>query len=169
MGMRTFLNRAVLHAGTPAMVLLAACGAGPDRSPTVVVRDSAGVRIVESKGAAWRTGEEWRVDSRPLLEIGQVDGDPPYQFFHVSGVELLPDGGVVVVDGGSAQLRRYGPDGRHLWSAGGRGAGPGEFQQPVYLGRYDDGSFAVWDRRLARLTVIDADGRVVRTESFVSG
>lgn len=167
--MRRCLNRSSAQLGVLATVLLAACGTGPDNPSAAVVRDSSGVRIVESTAGTWKPGEEWSVDVHPSLEVGQFDSEPAYQFFRVSGVDLLSDGSIVVLDGGSAQLRRYTPEGRHLWSAGARGSGPGEFQQPMYLGRYRDGSFALWDRRISRLTVIDANGTIARTENFVGG
>jgi hypothetical protein len=143
------------------------CGAGRTDTPTSIVRDSAGVRIVESARAAWTAAELWQVAAEPLLRLGNVTGDPAYQFHQIRAIDVLRDGGVAVLDGGSAQLRRFAADGRHAWSAGSRGRGPGQFEVPVYLG-HDSLGFFLWDRSLARLTVVGEDGTVLRSESFTS-
>jgi hypothetical protein len=147
-------------------VLLAACA---DRNPgrvTYAVRDSAGIRIVENTGPAWQNGQEWSIAPDPVLRVGSIDGETAYQFYGIRAVDLTEDGGIVVLDGASAELRRYDGRGTHVWSAGGRGGGPGEFQQPLYLGQLDS-SFLVWDRAAARLTIMSARGETVSTERHV--
>ena len=132
-----------------------------------IVRDSAGIRIVENRAAAWNATEAWQIGAEPVLRIGDVMGDPAYQFVGIRAIDLLPDGGVMVLDGGSTQLRRFDAGGRHVWIAGTRGRGPGQFEVPVYLGR-DSASFFLWDRALARLTVVSADGIVLRSDSYAT-
>lgn len=136
---------------------------GSDTGPSAMVRDSSGVRIVESVRAAWPAGGGWRVEPQPSLRIGLIDGDPAYQFDGIRAVLLLDEGGFVVLDGGSRQLRRYDAEGRHAWSVGKPGKGPGEFEQPNLVGRAADGSFLLWDRSLSRMTVVAADGDSIRT------
>lgn len=150
-----------------AFALATACGGEGGGRPAVVVRDSAGVHIVESTAPAWPDRHAWQVAPEPTVRIGVVEGDSAYQLYQVQAIDLPAEGGVLVLDGGSRQLRRYDAAGRHLWSAGGPGRGPGQFQRPFYLGRRAD-SLYVWDRALARLTVLTADGRLVRTEPHVS-
>ena len=149
-----------------ATVALAACATSETDRITYSVRDSAGIRIVENTGAAWEAGQEWSMTPDPVLRIGSIDGEATYQFYGIRSVDLTEDSGVVVLDGASAELRRYDARGSHQWSAGGRGGGPGEFQQPLYLGRHDD-AFLVWDRAAARLTIIGARGETVSTERHV--
>ena len=152
-------------AAAAGLVLGPACARrGTDAGPATIVQDSAGVRVVRSLRAAWPADGGWRVESRPSLRIGLLDGDPAYQFDGIRSVRLLDEGGFVVLDGGSRQLRRYDAAGRHAWSVGRQGRGPGEFEQPNLVGRAADGSFLLWDRSLSRMTVVTADGDSIRTE-----
>lgn len=57
---------------------LAACGSGVGTAGGPVVRDSAGVQIVESERAAWDDGKPWRLSATPLLEIGVTEGGSLY-------------------------------------------------------------------------------------------
>jgi hypothetical protein len=114
-----------------AAVALIAAGCAPATSdapdgPEVVVRDSAGIRIVENHlpgGAAPIYAEL----GAPDLEIGVVDGDPAYSFTNVVGVRALPDGGFLVAEGPARELRLFDGNGRHVRSIGRAGDGPGEF------------------------------------------
>ena len=126
--------------------------------------DLTGTRIVESTSAAWPPGEEWRVDPESVFRLGADEDDPPSQFFRILDVALLASGDVIVVDGGRSEVRRYDAGGRHLWSAGGRGEGPGEFRSPRYLGRREDGAFLIWDRSLSRLSVLGEQGDLIAAE-----
>lgn len=74
-----------------------------------------------------------------------------------------PRGGVLVVDVGESQIRRYDPDGRLLWHAGRRGQGPGEFMSATVVGRMPSGDVVAGERN-GRLTFFDSAGqRVLRT------
>ncbi len=147
----------------PVLALIAATACAEREPDAVIEVDSAGVRIVESGAPAWPPGTEWRVDPEPVFRLGDAGDDPSSSFFQVADVALLADGEVIVVDGGSAEVRRYDAAGRHLWSTGGRGEGPGEFRFPRYLGQRDDGAFLVWDRALLRLSVVE-NGEVTLAE-----
>lgn len=155
------------HGRTPpiglALVLaLAACGFdGAVWRDAVVVRDSSGVRIVESRAPAWREGQGWRIRSEPLLRIGRVDGAEADQLYRVRGAVRLSDGAVVVANAGTGQLRWYDANGVHLASAGAPGDGPGEFRSLSWIGRVADDSIYAWDRDLRRITVFHG-GRLGR-------
>lgn len=146
----------------PVLVATAACA--ERRAGDLVQVDSAGVRIVESRAPAWSPGTEWQVDPEPVFRLGGAEADGAFQFFQILDVALLAEGGVIVVDGGSSEVRRYDAAGRHLWSTGGRGEGPGEFRIPGYLGRRDDGAFLIWDRALSRVSTIGRNGDRLGTE-----
>jgi len=136
-----------------------------EREPDAVIEvDSAGVRIVESRAPAWLSGTEWRVNPAPVFRLGDAGDDPSSSFFRILDVALLAGGEVIVLDGGTAEVRRYDAAGRHLWSTGGRGDGPGEFRSPRYLGRRDDGAFLIWDRALSRVSTIGQNGDRLGTE-----
>ncbi len=109
--------------------LLAACSDGGEPPPSTgtVVTDSAGVRMVANAGPLWNPGEEWRLTPEPLLSLGVVADTPLVQQFHrIEGLTRLTDGTIVVLNSGSGEVRAFDSSGRHLWSAGGLGQGPGE-------------------------------------------
>ena len=125
----------------------------------------SGTRVVSSASEGWPQGREWRVDSVPALQIGQLAGEPEYQFYRVSSVVMLPDGDVVVLDGGSRELRRYGPRGQLEWTAGREGSGPGELKQPIMLGQRPDGAFVISDRASNRITTVGLDGTILESRA----
>ncbi len=147
---------------------LAACSSA-DRSaqPPAFVRDSADVRLVDNAAPALDE-PPFTIAPESSLSLGVLDGDAPFLFDGVSAVNLLPGGDIMVHDYGSAELRRFSSNGEHRWSAGRRGAGPGEFQQPFYLGLDPSGAFLVWDRGVSRLTTFDADGSLDRITTYDS-
>jgi hypothetical protein len=126
-------------------------------------RDSAGVLIVESSGNALETTLPWVVDTVPSLELGQGNSDPALQQFHdIGGIVALPNGGLVVVDGGSRELRWFDAAGEHVRTLGGSGAGPGEFLDPLLVPRFQRDSLLIFDRRRRAFTWIAIDGSGVR-------
>lgn len=142
-------------------VLLAACGDSPARTTTAtVVRDSAGVAIVENPAEA-ADSLGWRIASRPELDVGG-GATPSNQLFQALAATRLSDGRVVVANSGTHELRFYGPDGRHLLSAGRQGDGPGEFRHLGWVGRLAGDTLAAWDDVQGRLSVFDPRGRFAR-------
>jgi hypothetical protein len=114
-------------------VLCVGCAPEGSESPAAVVRDSAGIRIVENAEHGWRDGRSWRLAAEPTLEIGVFAGDPDYELFHVAGAVRLSDGRIVVANGGSRELRIYSAAGDFVTAVGREGGGPGEFQDLVAL------------------------------------
>ncbi|MGW8265097.1 MAG: hypothetical protein ACWGSQ_01950 [Longimicrobiales bacterium] len=148
-------------------IWVTACGPGESGAGAAVQRwDSAGVEIVESLQRAWEEGEGWRVGSEPLLRIGVVEGEVAYQFTGVTGAVRLSDGGVAVADGGTQEVRFFGPDGGFLRSVGRRGGGPGEFTGLSDLGK--DASARIWayDFSLRRITWLDEAGEITALTSL---
>ncbi len=105
----------------------AGCQNGSSGGSATVVRDSAGVRIVENHEPVWALGEGWKVDLTPSTIIGTADGNPNELLYDVRGTARLADGRILVLNGGSFELRFYGSDGRFVASVGGQGGGAGEF------------------------------------------
>jgi hypothetical protein len=153
---------AVAHLLAATSVPLLACSAERDGEPVVATRDSAGVTIVESAAPAWDSTEGLHLASEPDLTIGVAEGDDAYLFFQIAGALRLPDGRVVVADGGTKEIRFYDSQGMHLSSVGGRGGGPGEFQDIGLLAQYRGDSLFVYDRSQQRATVLDKEGRLGR-------
>ncbi|MGD8600428.1 MAG: hypothetical protein PVF19_03610, partial [Gemmatimonadota bacterium] len=88
---------------------LAACSAdstGEGDEPTVSVRDSAGIRIVENSlpgGVAPVYAEVGELE----LEIGVVEGDPRYAFSRIVAARTLQDGEILVAEGRAQELRVF--------------------------------------------------------------
>jgi hypothetical protein len=104
------------------------------------------------------------VDQTPRLRIGGAVAT--HQFVEISAASVLPDGSVVIADGQSGLVRRYGARGEFLQQLGAVGEGPGEFRAPSALGVLHGDTVAVWDRALWRTSVFDDEGRFVRTTRY---
>lgn len=138
-------------------LVLTACGAAAP-SDEVVVRDSAGVRIVENPLPDERVA--FVIDAEPELSIGMLEGPDEYTFQGIRALRRLQDGRIVVAD--VAELKLYDPSGRHLATVGRQGEGPGEFSflnAVVVCG----GELLAGDMRQARITAHGMDGTFLRT------
>jgi hypothetical protein len=143
---------------------LPGCDPGPDaRGALYDVRDSAGVRLVENRGPAWDGGDAWLVESEPEWSLGALEGPAETRFFQIRDLRVRADGVILVVDGGSAELRAFDGDGSHLWSQGGQGDGPGEYRAPATVLPYPGDSVAVYDSETRRVTVVSPGGEPVRS------
>jgi hypothetical protein len=121
---------------------------------TFVVRDSVGVRIVESAAPSWSEEEGWSVAAEPALSIGALDGPEEVSFDAVRSVLRLADGMIVVADWGANQVRFFDATGAFVRAFGASGEGPGEFRLMRSVGVLSDSTW-VYDLQLNRLTVID--------------
>lgn len=140
----------------------AGCGADVPLARRTV-RDSAGVRIVESSPPF----PEWRLAATPVLRIGVLEGDGAYQLHNVAFAGRLADHGVVLIDGGTGTVRWYDARGAHRTSAGRRGQGPGEFRSifpDAVFTRAD--SLLVHDGNNRRLTWLAPEGTIAREASI---
>ncbi len=150
-----------------ALTVLSGCS-GPDATTaTHLVRDSAGVRIVESSAPAWAPGEGWRIAAEPEVVIGAVDGDERYLLDRVWGVRRFDDGRIAVLDVGSSRVRVYDEDGRHLFDAGGPGEGPAEFDSPQFIDVVGD-TIVVFQSAPVRLSWFDGEGTFLRNLTLPS-
>jgi hypothetical protein len=135
--------------------------AGDAPANHTTVRDSAGITIVDHGSIDLDHVPQWSISESPLVTIGTVEGSPEYQFHRVQDAIILSNGGIAVIDN-SRTLRRYDPEGRHLWTAGGDGDGPGQFRYPFMVREIPGDSLLVWDGASNRLNILAADGRFVR-------
>ncbi len=132
--------RAALHRQFAPFALwacLQGCGPPDDGPPAVVVRDSAGITIVESFRPAWGDSARWRLDPEPLIDLAASGSGDPHNFYGVRSMKRLSDRCLVVANRGSNEIRMFSADGAFVRSAGGYGEGPGEFsnlQQIVLAG-----------------------------------
>ena len=110
-----------------AAVLCHACDTSSGaRAQDFVVRDSAGVEIVENRGDI----PEFDLPPRPNLRLGLQDGPPEYQMFRIVDALELDDRSVVVVSQVEPLIRVFAPDGSILRSFGSLGQGPREIGLP---------------------------------------
>ena len=121
----------VPHYLTGVILVTVACGDHPAGGDTTslyaVVRDSGQVRIIENPRPPAGSRLDWRIGTEPAVSIGELDGEEPYLLARVGDALALSDGRIVVVNGGSNELRIFDALGNHVATWGGRGEGPGEF------------------------------------------
>lgn len=108
----------------------------------------------------------WRLGPDPDLLIGGSARGTTHQFTEITAVLVLRDRSLLVADGRSGLVRRYGPGGELLQQFGAVGEGPGEFLSPTSLSWLPGDSVVVWDGALWRASVFDGDGRFARTARY---
>lgn len=140
-----------------------ACSGSGASNSTALVRDSVGVSVVENGAVPYDAAVGWALFPEPIVDIGVVEGDPEYQLFQVRDAVRLDDGSIVVLNGGSSEVRVFGGDGAHLYSFGSQGEGPGEYVRPTIVTRWPGDSLAVWDAATSRLTISHESGEFGRT------
>jgi hypothetical protein len=109
-------------------------------------RDSSGVSIVENTRPLLASAKTWRVEPKPLLDIGGVDGDTLHEFNLVMGVAKLSNGRIAVANQGSSTIRFFDAAGKFVGHAGRKGQGPGEFEQIMGMSRIAGDTLAVRDQ-----------------------
>lgn len=137
---------------------------GPEPVPPVV-RDSAGVLIVENSEPQWPLGTEWRVGEL-LSTIGTTQGEPPYELYRVLDATRLSDGTVAVGNSSTGEIRFFGEDGGFIRSVGSRGEGPGEFRGANALRalrRVEGDTLVAWDIYGQTVSLFSPDGGFVRS------
>lgn len=135
-------------------------GAGdPDLTPWVTAADSSGdtirVRI---------TGEIPASLVRslvPELVVGAEDGSEEESFGSVSAVFGSDAKGLYVYDDQATALRLFDSTGAFVRNVGGKGGGPGEFEQVNGITSLPDGSIALWDGTGARINRYAPDGEFI--------
>lgn len=147
---------------------------GEDRSPTVTVRDSADIEIVENH-ASVPDSEFWTVDPEPVFVLGGYRGasaavdDVAHLVWEVGGAARLSDGRVAVLSKGEALVLIFETSGALAASFGGRGRGPGEFSEPEHLQVLSGDTIAVWDYMFGRVSYFNASGALLRERSIDLG
>lgn len=159
--------RMVSGPATPATALLwilAGCAEAPLPAADILVRDSAGVRILEVPPGA-------EVPEPVVLAV-----DPGWtpgitlEMGELMDVDLLPDGRVVLLDRMAGQIHLVPNGGGEGVVVGGLGDGPGEFSQGgMQRVVVTDSSFLVADLQLQRLTEFSHQGEVTDLRPYSGG
>lgn len=145
-----------------ALLLFVAACAREESGPRFMVRDSAGIAVVESTVPAWSEEEVWIVESSPLIDLAEAGEGPDYEFFSATDATRLSDGSFVVADDGDDEIRIFSPEGIHSRTLGRAGDGPGEFQRLDQVIALPGDSILAYDFWQARITVFDPEGRTAR-------
>jgi hypothetical protein len=127
-------------------------------------QDSAGVRIIQARVPAVR----WSVSAQPELRIGVVEGEEAHELSQVRFAARRSDGGVVVANNASSELRFYDSNGKYIGSVGRRGAGPGEFRNIWNVMLTPGDSVLVHDAQNRRLTVVTPGRTIAREHSLTA-
>jgi hypothetical protein len=134
-------------------VLLAACERGSGASGEALSRTERPAGHADAPA-------EWMLSAGPAVSMGE-EGDGA--LFLVTSAVRTQDGGVVVANAGTGEMRWFDASGQPVRSAGRRGTGPGEFQHITWVGVLPGDSVAAWDPVLRRLSIFDTGGRFGRT------
>jgi hypothetical protein len=148
-----------------SLIILIACGGAPSLPP--VVRDSAGVTIVENFGPTWGRNEGWSVSEAPTVNIGENAQEENYKFERIVGALRLSDGKIVVANAGTQELRWYDAGGSYLLSAGRTGSGGVTFSSLAWLGRFGDESVMAYDGMNLRTSIFAGDGSLQQSSSLI--
>ena len=159
-------------ASSPIALLLAfggLSGCKPSVSPPagMTTRDGLGILIVENRAPA-ETQALWTLDTSSVIDIGSQPADPNQEFSGFVIPVLLSDGRIVVANGGTSELRFFGPDGRWVKSVGRHGDGPGEFRDLGWLDAGAGDTLRTYDW-VRRLSVFSPEGDLVRPVSLHAG
>lgn len=134
-----------------ASLILAILTMGCDDSasePATIVRDSAGVRVVEHNTLQEKTAF---VLGAPLYRVGWSEAEP--QFEQISSAVLLESGRVAVGDAGANRVIVLNAAGEVEAMLGGAGEGPGEIGLLGSVYALADDTLVVEDRGNARMTL----------------
>ena len=104
----------------------------------------------------------------PLVRIGVLDGQMEYIFGNITGAIRMENGSVVVADESIFEVRMYDAAGRHVWTSGRYGEGPGEYKGLRLLRGCPGAAITVFDWYLDRITELGLDGSVADTRTLAA-
>jgi len=136
-------------------LLLCACGEAATAAAEVERSDSAGVEVVTNRGPDEPL--EWHFEE--VLRLGGTDQGP--EAFGQVQVGADAAGNLYVLDASQHQVISFDAEGRHRWSAGGRGGGPGELQFPLAFSVSPDGVSHVFDPSKTGFVRWNAEGEAL--------
>lgn len=130
-------------------------------------RDSAGIRITTSAQPMWRSGHAWSVDPKPVLTIGEAEGEEPYLFGSIFQAKPIGKDLFAVVDYRALGIRLFDAAGRHVRTIGRQGAGPGEFKSAPTIAFHAPDTIVAYDPMQRRISWFTLDGKLAREHSFL--
>jgi hypothetical protein len=128
----------------------------------------AGVRPFDTAWHPLRMDEQRKPDSSPdqikaivfkeELSIGVAEGDEKYMFGSSVVFNVDDRGNIYALDWDNKQVKKYGPDGKHLLTFGRAGQGPGEFRNPGGVRFAKDGNLYISENFGNKLMFYDRNG-----------
>ena len=150
-GNRQWLNRAI-H---PALILAAHLAGPPATLSAQTVVESATPGMPDLTLA-----------DEPQVRVGMLEGPTEYLFSTIEGGVRLEDGSIVLADEQTYEIRMFDARGRHVWTSGRQGEGPGEYGGVRLLRGCPGTAITVFDWSLDRITRLDRDGDVIDTRAL---
>jgi len=131
------------------------------------IEQISGVKVISNpKLPIYKDGIKIRLVFKKELSIGVAEGDENYMFGGSVYVNTDEKGNFYVTDWDSKRILKYDPEGKYLFTIGGLGQGPGEFQN-ISTARFDkEGNIYVTDISNRRLSFFDTDGNFLRQISM---
>lgn len=105
-------------------------------------------------------GRGLALDPVPLLRVENTGVEPVFGW--AVDATLLPGNRLVIADMSASELVFLDARGRLAKTAGREGQGPGEYQLLYWLEQCENQSLFAWDPGLARVAVLDDQGRFLR-------
>jgi hypothetical protein len=130
-------------------------------SGSIVVRDSAGVQVVEI-GVAALAGVPVASLGPARVVLGDDPGEPEALFGRVVGATVLDGGAIAVADQDGTRVLIFSPRGEFIGLIGRRGEGPTEFSTVTSIASTGD-TLVVFDAGAWRTSTFTADGRLLST------
>jgi hypothetical protein len=96
------------------------------------------------------------------VTIGVPEGDEKYMFGSSVVFNVDEQGHIYATDWESKQVRKYGPDGKHVLTFGRAGQGPGEFRSPSGVRFAEDGTLYILENSDNKIIFFDRNGIYLR-------
>jgi len=96
------------------------------------------------------------------LSIGNEE-DENYIFYGLVTLAVDSEENIFVLDGGNCRIQKFDKNGSYLQTIGGRGQGPGEFEQPMWIHVDVKDIIYVFDSRRKNLHFFGKDGKIIET------
>jgi hypothetical protein len=96
------------------------------------------------------------------LSIGVPEGDEDYMFGSSVVFNVDEQGNIYATDWESKQVKKYGPDGKHVLTFGRAGQGPGEFRNPGGVRFTKDGNLYISENFGNKIIFFDRNGIYLR-------
>lgn len=148
----------------PTFLVMAGCQPDQDGAArfAILTHDSAGIRIIENPKPP-EGSRVWQVETMPAVTIGVREGEDHDMLHQVEDATKLPDGRIVIANGGDDELRVFDASGNWLESWGGRGEGPGEFSGLAHVDTWPGDSIIAWWGPGSSISVFDSEGNFGRS------